>query len=229
MPFDPIKRSPLFYKIVVLIYPPSISRQTFEPANCRPFSPTLNPSGSLGRLLSNRVRTKLHEKAVTVRNRPIWNGHRPPFGDVGMIESLQNRTASMCESGAATQPLEKRSPKINPTTYGLDVAKRVFQMYWVDAQTGEIANRRFERNDLIAFLAQRPADRVALEACGVLIGGRVRFGRWGTRSCCYMHDLFDHSCKRTRPTQRMLGRFGRLNSNPVCARLRRRQKISKQC
>lgn len=55
---------------------------------------------------------------------------------------------------------------MNATTYGLDVAKRVFQLYWVDAQTGEIANRRFGRDDLIAFLAQRPAGRVALEACG---------------------------------------------------------------
>uniref|UniRef100_UPI00358F3E8B IS110 family transposase n=1 Tax=Burkholderia multivorans TaxID=87883 RepID=UPI00358F3E8B len=39
-------------------------------------------------------------------------------------------------------------------------------MYWVDVQTGEIANRRFRRDELIAFLAQRPAGRVALEACG---------------------------------------------------------------
>ena len=55
---------------------------------------------------------------------------------------------------------------MNATTYGLDVAKRVFQLYWVDATTGEIANRRFGRNELIGFLAQRPAGRVALEACG---------------------------------------------------------------
>jgi transposase len=48
----------------------------------------------------------------------------------------------------------------------LDLAKRVFQMYWVDAQTGEIVNRRFGRDELIGFLAQRPAGRVALEACG---------------------------------------------------------------
>jgi transposase len=39
-------------------------------------------------------------------------------------------------------------------------------MYWVDAQTGEIVNRRFGRDELIGFLAQRPAGRVALEACG---------------------------------------------------------------
>jgi transposase len=55
---------------------------------------------------------------------------------------------------------------MNATTYGLDVAKQIFQMYWVDSETGEIANRRFRRDELIAFLAQRPAGRVALEACG---------------------------------------------------------------
>jgi len=55
---------------------------------------------------------------------------------------------------------------MNATTYGLDVAKRIFQMYWVDAQSGEIVNRRFSRDDLIGFLAQRPAGRVTLEACG---------------------------------------------------------------
>jgi transposase len=55
---------------------------------------------------------------------------------------------------------------MDATTYGLDVAKRVFQMYWVDADTGEIVNRRFGREELIRFLAQRPTGRVVLEACG---------------------------------------------------------------
>jgi transposase len=72
----------------------------------------------------------------------------------------------MCQSGIATRPLDERRAQMNATTYGLDVAKRIFQMYWVDAQTGEIANRRFRRDELITFLAQRPASRVALEACG---------------------------------------------------------------
>ncbi|MGF6537032.1 IS110 family transposase [Paraburkholderia youngii] len=55
---------------------------------------------------------------------------------------------------------------MNATTYGLDVAKQIFQMYWVDAQTGEVSNRRFRRDELITFLAQRRAGLVALEACG---------------------------------------------------------------
>ncbi len=55
---------------------------------------------------------------------------------------------------------------MNATTYGLDIAKRVFQMYWVDGGTGEIVNRRFGRSELIDFLAKRTLGRVALEACG---------------------------------------------------------------
>ena len=59
--------------------------------------------------------------------------------------------------------LRNGGPEMNATTYGLDVAKRVFQMYWVDAQSGEISHRRFGRAELIEFLARRPAGRVALE------------------------------------------------------------------
>ncbi|MGH8849230.1 MAG: IS110 family transposase, partial [Polaromonas sp.] len=55
---------------------------------------------------------------------------------------------------------------MNATTYGLDIAKRVFQLYWVEAETGEIVNRRFSRQALIEFLGQRAPGRVALEACG---------------------------------------------------------------
>lgn len=53
---------------------------------------------------------------------------------------------------------------MNATTYGLDVAKEVLRMYWVDVQTGEIANRRSRRDELIEFLGSRPAGRVALIA-----------------------------------------------------------------
>jgi transposase len=55
---------------------------------------------------------------------------------------------------------------MNVTTYGLDIAKRVFQMYWVDAQTGEVVNWRFGREELIMFLGKRCAGRVVMEACG---------------------------------------------------------------
>ena len=52
------------------------------------------------------------------------------------------------------------------TIYGLDLAKRVFQLYWVEPETGEVANRRLSRNALIKFFSNRAAGIVALEACG---------------------------------------------------------------
>ncbi|SPS02702.1 IS110 family transposase [Cupriavidus taiwanensis] len=55
---------------------------------------------------------------------------------------------------------------MNTTTYGLDIAKRVFHLYWVEAETGEIGSRRFGKQALIEFLSQRKPGQVALEACG---------------------------------------------------------------
>ena len=45
---------------------------------------------------------------------------------------------------------------MNFTTYGLDIAKRVFQLYWVDHESGEIHNRKFGKQELQEFLAQHP-------------------------------------------------------------------------
>ena len=55
---------------------------------------------------------------------------------------------------------------MNITTYGLDIAKRVFQLYWVDIKSGEIHNRKFGKLELLEFLAQQEAGLIALEACG---------------------------------------------------------------
>ena len=49
------------------------------------------------------------------------------------------------------------------TTYGLDIAKRVMQVYWVDHQTGEIGRRALKRSQLMAF-GRRPGARIVLEA-----------------------------------------------------------------
>jgi transposase len=55
---------------------------------------------------------------------------------------------------------------MNATTYGLDIAKSVFQMYWVDNCTAEIHNQRFQRKGLIEYLSHCSAGNVVLEACG---------------------------------------------------------------
>jgi transposase len=52
------------------------------------------------------------------------------------------------------------------TTFGLDLAKRVFQLHWVEMSTGEICRRQLKRNEVAEFFANREAAVVAMEACG---------------------------------------------------------------
>lgn len=52
------------------------------------------------------------------------------------------------------------------TTFGLDLAKQVFQLHWVEAETGEVKRRRLKRDQVANFFAQRSASVVAMEACG---------------------------------------------------------------
>jgi transposase len=52
------------------------------------------------------------------------------------------------------------------TTFGLDLAKRIFQLHWVDMETGEICRRQLKRSEVVEFFANREAGVVAMEACG---------------------------------------------------------------
>jgi transposase len=48
----------------------------------------------------------------------------------------------------------------------IDVAKSVFQLHWVEPQTGEIHQLQLKRPKLLEWLAQREPSVVAMEACG---------------------------------------------------------------
>ena len=49
---------------------------------------------------------------------------------------------------------------------GIDVAKNVFQLYWIDAGSGEIHNVRVKRAKLLEHFANRPSCCIGMEACG---------------------------------------------------------------
>jgi len=59
-----------------------------------------------------------------------------------------------------------RGSTMNITTYGLDLAKRVFQVHWVEPETGEVKRRTLARAEISAFFARRAAGIVAMESCG---------------------------------------------------------------
>jgi transposase len=52
------------------------------------------------------------------------------------------------------------------TTIGLDLAKRVFQVHAVDANTGEMVRVALKRSQVLRFFANRVPAVVAMEACG---------------------------------------------------------------
>lgn len=52
------------------------------------------------------------------------------------------------------------------TTIGLDIAKRVFALYWVELDGGEIKRRTLKRSQMLSWFARRECCVVAMEACG---------------------------------------------------------------
>lgn len=56
--------------------------------------------------------------------------------------------------------------EISKTIVGVDTAKRVFQLYWVDTETGEEMNVRLSRKKFLRHFANHAPCLVAMEACG---------------------------------------------------------------
>ncbi len=48
------------------------------------------------------------------------------------------------------------------TTFGVDLAKRVFQVHWVDMDTGEINRRQLKREQLVTFFAKQATPACSL-------------------------------------------------------------------
>jgi len=55
---------------------------------------------------------------------------------------------------------------MNATTYALDIAKSVFQLHWVQPDTGEIHRKKLQRAKLMDFFARLQPSRIVMEACG---------------------------------------------------------------
>ena len=55
---------------------------------------------------------------------------------------------------------------MNATTFGLDIAKNVMQLHWVEPDSGEIKRKKLTRAKLGEFFAQRLSGRIVMEACG---------------------------------------------------------------
>lgn len=55
---------------------------------------------------------------------------------------------------------------MNYTTVGVDIAKSVMQLHWVEAETGEIINKPVKRGAFLEHFANRTPCLIGMEACG---------------------------------------------------------------
>ena len=55
---------------------------------------------------------------------------------------------------------------MQPTPVGVDVAKNVIQVHYVDPETGEIVNKSLKRAAFLTFFANRSSCMIGMEACG---------------------------------------------------------------
>ena len=52
------------------------------------------------------------------------------------------------------------------TVVGIDIAKRVFQLHWVDGGTGEVTSVPIKRAKFLEHFANRASCLIGMEACG---------------------------------------------------------------
>ena len=68
---------------------------------------------------------------------------------------------------------------MNFTPVGVDVAKQVFQVHWVDPQTGEVISRQIRRGAFLEHFANRTPCLIGMEACGGAQHWARRLGEMG--------------------------------------------------
>ena len=75
---------------------------------------------------------------------------------------------------------------------GVDTAKRVFQLHWVELETGEMVDLRLSRAKLLEHFANRAAGVVGMEACS---GALPSWGWGNTRySSMIQRTRFVYAC-----------------------------------
>ncbi len=52
------------------------------------------------------------------------------------------------------------------TPFGVDIAKHLMQIHFIDEYTGELIDKQLRRNDFLTFFSNRQPCLIGMEACG---------------------------------------------------------------
>jgi transposase len=114
------------------------------------------------------------------------------------------------------------------TVIAVDIAKKVFQLHWVDPETGSIERLKLKRAQVVPWFAERQPALVAMEACGSA-------HEWGRQLQKLGHHVRLLPPAKVRPfvhrnkTDAADAQAIWTASNPACAVFRSRTRLSRQC
>ena len=97
--------------------------------------------------------TSLHD----CQGRDISKTDAPSRADGIKVPKVDNPKSSHRQTGGSI---------MKPTPVGIDIAKNVFQVHYVDEQTGEIISKQIKRAKFLEFFANRTECLIGMEACG---------------------------------------------------------------
>lgn len=113
------------------------------------------------------------------------------------VDPLEPKRHQRARVEVSSNHSRDRGSAMNVTTYGLDLAKRVFQVHWVEPETGEVKRKALARADVSAFFARRLPGLIAMEACG---SGH----HWGRVLKGFGHEVRLISAQFVRPFVKMV-------------------------
>jgi transposase len=88
------------------------------------------------------------------------------IGSGGLGDPLEPQRHRCARVEMSSNHSRDRGSAMNITTYGVDLAKQIFQVHWVDESTGEMHRRRLGRGQMQEFFAQCEPGLVVMETCG---------------------------------------------------------------
>jgi transposase len=74
--------------------------------------------------------------------------------------------SQLCHADVLSLFAKKGASEMNAFIYGVDIAKNVFQLHWVDPETGEVCGKQIKRSTFLSHFANRERCLIGMEACG---------------------------------------------------------------
>lgn len=108
---------------------------------------------------------------------------------IGKVWSLADFRHHSAQYGIAESSLRLETPRMKYIPVGVDIAKHLIQVHFIDENIGEVVDKQLRSRDFLEYFSNRNPCLIDMEACG----GSQHWGSWGIKSGCYRPASLRHS------------------------------------